>query len=599
MAPLKACGLDGFPAFFYQRYWHVVGEDVTDFCLSILNGATDVEQLNQTQVILIPKVSNPETLAQFRPISLCNVLYKIVAKVLANRWAGMLDVCIGRSQGAFIPGRCITDNVIIAYERLITEPHCLLAQVLKARYYPRCDFLKAGLGSRPSYIWRSIWSVRGLIEKGYGWRVGSGEGINIWDDLWLPRPGDGRVRAAAIDVRYTTISDLIAQVDNSWKLEVLNDLFDAELVNQICSIPLSQTRSLDEIVWRCDGSGNYSVKSGYRVLCAEQVSTQVDGSSAFFSALWVINVPAKVKITMWRIVNNFIPTFQNMQIRRMQMTNVCPFCQSAGETVEHLMRDCGFVQQLMSRLNLPATSIQIAGPWKNWVVSYFAIPSDRYKRILVVLYWSVWYSRNKLIHEGTKPAIEKSASFIVAFIHEKDNLDRVLDGPGASCDSFWQAPPELVVKFNFDSAFSSRSATTGVVGRNSLGLLMASCSIQHKNVADAFMAEALACRQAVWFAKELGFSRVIIEGLSLTVIKKLNSDAVDRSLIYPIVHDIKALSRNFGSISFCFVRRGANKAAHALAHECCSFDGPCYWIEEAPVATMVECELDRSRLELV
>ncbi|KAK8478567.1 hypothetical protein V6N13_054235 [Hibiscus sabdariffa] len=259
----------------------------------------------------------------------------------------------------------------------------------------------------------------------------------------------------------------------------------------------------------------------------------------------------------------------------MQVTNVCPFCQSAGETVEHLMRDCGFVQQLMSKLNLPATSIQVAGPWKNWVASYFAILSDRCKRILVVLYWLVWLSRNKLIHEGIKPAIEKSASFIVAFIHEQDNLDRVLDGPGASCESFWQAPTELVVKFNFDYAFSLRTATTGVVGRNNLGLLMSSCSIQHENVADAFMAEALA------------------------LIKKLNSGAVDRSLICPIVHDIKVLSKDFSSISFCFVRRGSNKAAHALAHECRSFSGPCYWVEEAPAATMVECELDRSRLELV
>ncbi|KAL4332661.1 hypothetical protein GQ457_07G043390 [Hibiscus cannabinus] len=483
--------------------------------------------------------------------------------------------------------------------RLITEPHCLLAQVLKARYYPSCDFLKADLGSRPSYIWRSIWSARGLIEKGYGWRVGSGESINIWDDPWLPRPGDGRVRAAAIDVRYTTVSDLIAQVDNSWKFEVLNGLFDAELVNRICSIPLSQTRSLDEIVWRCDGSGNYSVKSGYRVLCAEQASTHVDGSSEFFSALWVINVPAKVKITMWRIVNNFIPTFQNLQIRKMQVANACPFCQSTGETVEHLMRDCGFVQQLMSKLNFPATSIHVAGPWKNWVASYFAILSDRCKRILVVMYWSIWYSRNKLIHDGIKPTIEKSASFIIAFIHEQDSLERVLEGSGASGDSFWQAPPECVVKFNFDAAFSSRTATTGVVGRNNLGLLMASCSIQHVNVADAFVAEALACRQAVRFAKDLGFSRVVIEGDSLIVIKKLNSDAVDRSLICPIVHDIKVLSKDFNSISFCFVRRRANKAAHALARECRSFSGPCYWIEEAPTATMVECELDRSRLELM
>ncbi|KAK8717691.1 hypothetical protein V6N13_044949 [Hibiscus sabdariffa] len=237
----------------------------------------------------------------------------------------------------------------------------------------------------------------------------------------------------------------------------------------------------------------------------------------------------------------------------------------------YVLWDINVPAKLMGKLNLPVTSIQVVGPWKNWVASYFAVLSDRCKRILMVLYWSVWYSRNKMVHEGIKPVIEKSASFIVAFIHKQDNLSRVLTGLGASCESFWQAPSELVVKFNFDYAFRSGSITTGVVGRNNLGLIIASCSIQHENVADAFVAEALACRQVVWFARELGFSRVIIEGDSLTVIKKLNSNAVDR----------------------------ANKAAHALAYECRRFPGPCYWVEEAPVATTAECELDRSRLEQV
>ncbi|KAK8479771.1 hypothetical protein V6N11_052705 [Hibiscus sabdariffa] len=166
---------------------------------------------------------------------------------------------------------------------------------------------------------------------------------------------------------------------------------------------------------------------------------------------------------------------------------------------------------------------------------------------------------------------------------------------------FSMAPLKACGLDDFSSFFFQRSgsATSGVVGRNNLGLIMAACSVQHENVANAFMAEALACRQAVLFARELGFSRVIIEGVSLTVIKKLNSDAVDRSLICPIVHDIKILSLDFNNISFCFVRRGANKAAHALAHECRNNPGPCYWVEEAPVATTTKCELDRTRLEQV
>ncbi|KAK9018497.1 hypothetical protein V6N11_001471 [Hibiscus sabdariffa] len=95
----------------------------------------------------------------------------------------------------------------------------------------------------------------------------------------------------------------------------------------------------DEIVWRYDGTGNYSVKSGYRLLRAEQARTLSAELSSFFTEMWATNVPAKVKITMWRIVNNFLPTFHNLQMRRLPVSHVCRFYQSHGETVEHLFRD--------------------------------------------------------------------------------------------------------------------------------------------------------------------------------------------------------------------------------------------------------------------
>ncbi|KAA3466234.1 Polynucleotidyl transferase, Ribonuclease H fold [Gossypium australe] len=59
--------------------------------------------------------------------------------------------------------------------RTILQPNYLLAQVLKARYYPYGDFMSSQLGAYPSYICRSLWSAKGLIEKGFGWRIGTGE----------------------------------------------------------------------------------------------------------------------------------------------------------------------------------------------------------------------------------------------------------------------------------------------------------------------------------------------------------------------------------------------------------------------------------------
>lgn len=116
MAPLKAPGEDGFNAGFYQRHWNLIREDVTRAVLNFLNGGHMPEVVNKTVIVLIPKVKNPRNITQYRPISLCNVIYKICSKVLANRLREILDEIISEEQSAFVPGRLITDNVIMAYE---------------------------------------------------------------------------------------------------------------------------------------------------------------------------------------------------------------------------------------------------------------------------------------------------------------------------------------------------------------------------------------------------------------------------------------------------------------------------------------------------
>lgn len=79
-----------------------------------------LEPCNFTNIVLIPKISRPTNLSNFRPINLCSVLYKIISKTVANIFRSSLDFCIGENQSAFVSRRLISINILLAYEILHT-----------------------------------------------------------------------------------------------------------------------------------------------------------------------------------------------------------------------------------------------------------------------------------------------------------------------------------------------------------------------------------------------------------------------------------------------------------------------------------------------
>jgi hypothetical protein len=116
MGLCKAPGPDGFMAGFCQTHWETVGPSGTNAVLDFLNGGQLPNAMNQTTIMLIPKTKHPQDLKNFRPIYLCNVIYKICSKVLANRLRTLLDDIIFVEQSTFVPGWLITDIVLVVYE---------------------------------------------------------------------------------------------------------------------------------------------------------------------------------------------------------------------------------------------------------------------------------------------------------------------------------------------------------------------------------------------------------------------------------------------------------------------------------------------------
>ena len=133
--------------------------------------------------------------------------------------------------------------------RLQVGQNSLVYRVFKAIYFLDCDFLHASLGSKPSFIWRSIHSAKGIVERGVQWRVGNGQCIRIWDDKCIPNSSSHQIISPRKSCsQVSMVSDLI-DVDKSWDLDILNQVFLPFEVEIIEGIPLSNRMPVDKQIW--------------------------------------------------------------------------------------------------------------------------------------------------------------------------------------------------------------------------------------------------------------------------------------------------------------------------------------------------------------
>lgn len=150
--------------------------------------------------------------------------------------------------------------------RFISNPESLVTKVYKARYWADSDFLNSSLGSNPSFVWRSIFEAKSLVAEGCRWRLGSGESINITGQPWLQENCNPYVSTVSPVLRDKKVASLLCMDSKEWDIEVVRDVFNERDQECILKIPLSADSSEDVMFWNLEDSGNYSVKSAYRLL---------------------------------------------------------------------------------------------------------------------------------------------------------------------------------------------------------------------------------------------------------------------------------------------------------------------------------------------
>ncbi|GKV52760.1 hypothetical protein SLEP1_g59327 [Rubroshorea leprosula] len=133
----KSPGPDGFTSGFYRAAWSIIKNDVT---AAVFDSGKILKQINATNITIVPKVSCPNVVNDYRPIACCNVIYKVISKLLTQRINEVLSMLVSNNQTAFVKGRSITTNLLICqdlmrnYHKSKGPARCLMKIDLQKAY---------------------------------------------------------------------------------------------------------------------------------------------------------------------------------------------------------------------------------------------------------------------------------------------------------------------------------------------------------------------------------------------------------------------------------------------------------------------------------
>ncbi|KAA3482606.1 reverse transcriptase [Gossypium australe] len=289
--------------------------------------------------------------------------------------------------------------------------------------------------------------------------------------------------------------------------------------------------------------------------------------ATFFTKLWGLKVPSKIQIHMWRIANDYIPTLHNRRVCKLVENTLCPVCQEDEETV---LRGLGVTNPTCNR----------ESNWKKWLEMEFNNLNIEACKVRIIVYWVIWYNRNKIYHEGVREQVNEVVGFVNVYCVEIAFMRDISKKAQAANSSEWKPSENDTIKINFDASFNQHMgrSCSRIIVQNKEDLVMAACTFPWENISDPVMAEARACLQAIIMAKEMGFQEFCVEGDALTTIRKLNSTEEDKFGNSSLIKEIKGKIPNFRRLSFKYIPREANKATHRMAIEGGRHKNPQHWI---------------------
>ncbi|KAG8496161.1 hypothetical protein CXB51_009002 [Gossypium anomalum] len=421
------------------------------------------------------------------PKSICEDMEQIIAKFWWQKgqekrgvhWCAWSNLCKLKEFGGLGFRNFAKFNLALLAKqgwRLIENPKSLLGQTLKAKCSPNSDFLNSELGNLPSYTWKSIWAAKELLKSGLVWRVGNGHNIRIEADVWVPNADSLHINHRVRGQNLVMVANLIDSNTSSWKAELIKSTFSEEDAKKIFQIPLASTTHEDFLAWRGEHTGEYTVRSGYKLLLHGNFTNSYNQMEErkCFKKMWMSDLPSKIIITAWRVISNYLPTLADLRIKRLTNEAACPRCTEGLENREHAFRNCTVTKESWNHLSVTWPENISHAEFTDWFTSII-LASDA-------------------VHERKKQSGKEVAKFTLQYLQELKDIKQAQVIPTTS-NSIWRPLEKGYHKINFDAAVDHKTnkSCSGIIFRDYKGNEIAIRSTIHENIPSGFEAEAITC----------------------------------------------------------------------------------------------------------
>lgn len=352
--------------------------------------------------------------------------------------------------------------------KLLKDPSSLLTCILKAKYFPKWNFLEANISHNPSYTWRSIWSSDNLSKLGYRWKIGDGTQINVWTAPWIRTLSGLKPSTPPLpNTEDVIVCDLLNPDLLSWNFAVIHNLFSTQEATAILNIPLHVCNLADARVWQYSVDGVYTVKTTYRrcMSLAAEADLQSAEPHRIWNMIWKQQISHKVRVFLWWLAHTCLLTRTNLIHKGVPCTDARVSCDIMVEThtlaffVCPKASSCWELAQMDSTIRVLLHNVD---DFTTLLFTLFDRLSDQQQSLASMILWSIWKSRNSKLWEGsdTSPSIivQRAKDLLNKWSYMQRARHLVSD---TQQEATWSKPPASIVKCNVDCALFNNNTITG------------------------------------------------------------------------------------------------------------------------------------------